>query len=124
MVGQNPILLFVLAVESDAPEIVARVLPGYLAHNIPPRPLGPYSSHMPIQGYLAHKKLPPPQDHHRALGIWPLQGPRGRCFLMLEVSLYVMHHGYDLNRTRLTSGLVKETLVLQGYLAHKKPPTT
>ena len=21
-----------------------------------------------LQGYLAHKKLPPPQDHHRALG--------------------------------------------------------
>ena len=22
-----------------------------------------------VQGYLAHKKLPPPQDHHRALGM-------------------------------------------------------
>ena len=22
-----------------------------------------------LQGYLAHKKLPPPQDHHTALGI-------------------------------------------------------
>ena len=23
----------------------------------------------PLQGYLAHKKHPPPQDHHRSLGI-------------------------------------------------------
>ena len=40
-----------------------------------------------LQGYLAHKKLPPPQDHRRALGIGLLQGPRRRQFLMSEVPL-------------------------------------
>ena len=31
-----------------------------------------------LQGYLAHKKQPPPpQVHHRALGIVLLKGPRG-----------------------------------------------
>ena len=42
-----------------------------------------------LQGYLAHKKQPPPHDHHRALGIVLLQGPRGALFLMSEVPLYV-----------------------------------
>ena len=27
-----------------------------------------WSLHVGLQGYLAHKKMPPPQDHHRALG--------------------------------------------------------
>jgi len=40
-----------------------------------------------IQGYLAHKKLPPPYDHRRALGIGLLQGPRRMPFLMSEVPL-------------------------------------
>ena len=41
-----------------------------------------------VQGYLAHKKLPPrPQNHHRALGIGLLQGPRGGQFIMGEVPL-------------------------------------
>jgi len=31
---------------------------------------------------------PPPQGHHRALGIILLQGPRGSRFLMSEVLLY------------------------------------
>jgi len=38
-----------------------------------------------LHGCLAHKKLPFPQDHFRALGICLLQGPRGRRFLMSEV---------------------------------------
>ena len=29
-----------------------------------------------LQGYLVHKKLQPPWDHHRALRIGLLQGPR------------------------------------------------
>ena len=37
---------------------------------------------------LAHKKLPPPQDHPRALGKGLLQGPIRRQFIMSEVSLY------------------------------------
>ena len=37
-----------------------------------------------VQGYLAHKKQPPPQGHHRALGIILLKGPRGGWFLMSE----------------------------------------
>ena len=41
-----------------------------------------------IQGYLAHKKTPAPLDHHRALGIGLLQGPRGKRFIMSEVPLY------------------------------------
>ena len=47
----------------------------------------------------------------------------GWVFLSSEVSLYRMHHGYDLDGTRLTAGLVRESLFLAGYLAHKKPPT-
>ena len=38
-----------------------------------------------LQGYLAHKKPPPPQDHHRALGVGLLLGPRESRFLMSEV---------------------------------------
>jgi len=26
----------------------------------------------PVHGYLAHKKHPPPKDHHRSIGIWLL----------------------------------------------------
>jgi hypothetical protein len=40
-----------------------------------------------VQGYLAHKQHPPPQDHHTALGIVLLQGPTGEDFLMSEVPL-------------------------------------
>ena len=40
-----------------------------------------------LKGYLAHKKPPPPQDHHRPLGIVLLQGPRGLHFFMSEVPL-------------------------------------
>ena len=36
------------------------------------------------QGTLAHKKMPPPQENCRALGIALLQGPRGRRFLIVE----------------------------------------
>ena len=41
-----------------------------------------------VQGYLAHKKRRPPQDHHRILGIGLLKGPTGGLFLMSEVPLY------------------------------------
>ena len=34
-----------------------------------------------VQGYLAHKNLSPSWDHHRALGIGLLQGPRGGAFI-------------------------------------------
>ena len=36
----------------------------------------------------------PPSDHHRALGIVLLQGPRGALFLMSEVPLYISHPGF------------------------------
>ena len=39
-----------------------------------------------VQGHLAHKKLPPPQDYHRALGIALLQGPKGRRFRLKDLS--------------------------------------
>ena len=41
-----------------------------------------------LQGYLAHKKQRPPQDHNRTLGIVLLQGPRSGGGLMREVPLY------------------------------------
>ena len=41
-----------------------------------------------VYGYLAHKKSPPPCDHHRILGLVLLWGPRGALFLMSEVALY------------------------------------
>ena len=41
----------------------------------------------PLQEYLAHKKQPPPQEHHRTLDIVPLQGPRRGVLLMREVPL-------------------------------------
>ena len=37
------------------------------------------------QGYLAHKKLQTPQDHHRTLGVGLLQGPTGGRVLIIEV---------------------------------------
>ena len=40
-----------------------------------------------LQGYLAHKKQPTSPDHHRALNIALLQGPRSALFLMSEVPL-------------------------------------
>ena len=43
------------------------------------------------------KKQPPPYDHHRALGMVLLQGPRGRRFLMTEVPL---QGGRDLRQGR------------------------
>ena len=42
-----------------------------------------------VQGYLAHQKPTPPRDHHRALGIGLLQGPRGGRFFLSEVPLYL-----------------------------------
>ena len=33
------------------------------------------------------RNRPPPYDHHRALGMVLLQGPRGALFLMSEVPL-------------------------------------
>ena len=41
-----------------------------------------------LQGYLAHKKLPPAKDHRRSLGIVLLWGPMGALLLMSEVPLY------------------------------------
>ena len=44
---------------------------------------------MTSQGYLAHKKHPPPpKDHHRALITSLLRGPREGLFLMSEAPLY------------------------------------
>ena len=40
-----------------------------------------------VQGYLAHKKLPSPQDNRGALGMRLLWGPRSRTFLMSEVPI-------------------------------------
>ena len=44
-----------------------------------------------VQGYLAHKKQPPPEDHHQALGTGLLLGPRVIFFLISEVPLYRAH---------------------------------
>ena len=40
-----------------------------------------------VQGYLAHKNPPPPQDRHRALGLVLLKGRKGGLFHMIEVPL-------------------------------------
>ena len=45
-----------------------------------------------LQGYLAHKKLPPPHGATIDLGMVLLEGPRGRLFLMSEVALYGTWH--------------------------------
>ena len=47
------------------------------------------------QGYLAHKKRPPPQEHHRSLGIGLLKGPTGGVFVMSKVPLYVKVNNVD-----------------------------
>jgi len=44
---------------------------------------------MGLQGYLAHKKQPPPKDHHMTLGLVLLHGPTEGVFLMSEVPLYL-----------------------------------
>ena len=41
-----------------------------------------------LRGYLALKKQPLPEDHHRTLGIALLQGPRRVQFLMSKVPMY------------------------------------
>ena len=58
----------------------------------------------PLQGYLAHKKSPPPQDHHRALDILLLQGPRGALFLMSEVPLWTLQGLLEVKDTRRPLG--------------------
>jgi len=54
-------------------------------------PYGPRSLQLlellEVQGYLAHKKTPNPQDHHRTLGIGPRLGPTRGHFLMSEVGV-------------------------------------
>ena len=42
-----------------------------------------------LQGYLAHKKYPPPQGYRRALGIFLVQGlGKRKGVVMSEVPLY------------------------------------
>ena len=41
-----------------------------------------------VQRFLAQRRLPPPQDRHRSLGMVLLQGPTGWWFLPSEVPLY------------------------------------
>jgi hypothetical protein len=47
-----------------------------------------YSDVHTLQGYLAHKKPPPPLRLPRALGIVLLQGPRGALFLVSQAPLH------------------------------------
>ena len=54
---------------------------------MPPHPHNPSPCGRALQGYLAHQKHPPPQNHHRSLGIGLLQGHTGGVFLMSEVPL-------------------------------------
>ena len=42
-----------------------------------------------LQGYLAHKNPPPPQDPTVGLYLGPYDGPWGGGVLMGEVSLYL-----------------------------------
>ena len=58
-------------------------------HTLAAKPTTPNDD---IQGYLAHKKLPPPWDHRGALSIALLYGPRGAQFLMSEVPPHPSHN--------------------------------
>ena len=68
------------------------------------------------RGNSVIRNSPPPYDHHRALGIALLYGPRGRCFRMSEAPLYAtksvsgmlmasekMFHPNDLKKISLAS---------------------
>ena len=55
-----------------------RTLPRKACHSPEPRARG---TALPIQGYLT-LETPPPGDHHRALGIGLMQGPRVGRFLV------------------------------------------
>jgi hypothetical protein len=44
-----------------------------------------------LQGYLTHKTLQPPWDHHKAPGTGLLQGSVKKQFLMSEVPLYSLN---------------------------------
>ena len=64
-----------------------RTLPGGCARAFLPPCQGGEFRVKDVQRYLAHKKPPPLQDHHRALGIYLLLGPKGARILMSEVTL-------------------------------------
>ena len=42
----------------------------------------------PYRGTSLIRNRPPPREYHRALGIALLKGPKGKRFLVSEVSLY------------------------------------
>jgi hypothetical protein len=60
-------------------------------------------------GILRSQDPPPPQDHHRALGMGLLQGPREGLFLMSEVTL----QGRQIDPAHVD---------IRGYLDYKKLP--
>ncbi len=60
----------------------------------------PHGPVTPVQGYLAHKKLPSNYDHRRALGMVLLQGPKGGLFLMSEAPLQSSLEVEDTHRPR------------------------
>ena len=70
-----------------------RLVPTYILRDYHPEPArNTTRSNCPstLQGYLAHKKQPPPSDHCKTLGIVLMWGPRrGRGVLMKEVPLCV-----------------------------------
>ena len=73
-----------------------------------------------IQGYLAHQKLQPPQDHHRALGIGLLQGPRRKQFFMREEPAYC-HAQYCFACTKKASEIREPQFsIIVGYLARPR----
>ena len=101
--------------------------------------------HHHLQGYLAHKKTPTPQDHQRTLGIALLQGPRGVRLIMSEVPLCRRGLAFEAldsctahvrltdllgpvarvkkNTTYKTCSKVRKyEMPVQGHLAHKKQP--
>jgi len=73
---------------NEVPLYEWRQRPLLSAHDLSPAPPQTQPRRGCIQGYLADKKLPTPQDHHRSLGIVLLYGPRRKQFLMSEVPLY------------------------------------
>ena len=69
----------------------------WVCSKLPIVPSYPYDPHRSqhYRGNLLMTSSSPPQDHHRPLGIVPLQGPGRGVFLMREVTPYMYNRSID-----------------------------
>jgi len=73
----------------------------------------------PYRGISLIKKLPPPQDHRRALGIVLLWVPEEMLFLMSEVPLYSTQRAVDsLDPVDSTDQIVRRVLMINTRQVH------